>query len=499
MSRKFTVSFESNLTFFKILMIIGYVGLYASESHAQGVNNILTIPAKYQTTGFAGSGNFNALIFGNLTSNSGDTEGRLVVGGDFSFLTPNAGYSVGIAGPALGSSSAPVNTDNFIVNGDFTNLGSNWQVQGNIILNRVSVGSTTPTTMGTMQTGLTNYIKFNEGDLLNEYKALSIKLQNFAPTGTALQEFPWEPITLTGSNTELNVFELTIPAGHNTGISVMVPEGSSILINVTNTDVVISDGNMTINGKGIPLYGAGEKILFNFPNTTQLSLTRFGLLGSVLAPQASLSGSGGSINGQAVIGGNVEQIGGFEFHNFNLTANFDNALPVRLKQFLLNLENTDVQLEWSTIEERGSSHFEVEHTLDGKNWETLAAVGAEGESQAEMRYSYWYARASVGMHYFRLKMIDQDGTFSFSRIRSIHVGGGVSLYPNPVSERLLVSQPSLYDRIEIINASGLVVYSQALISEEGVDCRNLAQGFYTISLFRNGILESRHKLLVQRP
>ena len=91
------------------------------------------------------------------------------------------------------------------------------------------------------------------------------------------------------------------------GLRLFVPEGSSVLINVPGEIINISGGSMEIDEP--------ENVLVNFYEATSISLQSFGVEGSVLAPQADLTFSGGSINGKAIIGGDVIQNNGAEFHS----------------------------------------------------------------------------------------------------------------------------------------------------------------------------------------
>ncbi|MEI9958514.1 MAG: collagen-binding domain-containing protein [Ferruginibacter sp.] len=70
---------------------------------AQGSDNILAVPVANRAAGFQGNGNFNALVFGNLTANAGDVEGRLALSGNFDFNSAGNAFSVGINTPGVGS------------------------------------------------------------------------------------------------------------------------------------------------------------------------------------------------------------------------------------------------------------------------------------------------------------------------------------------------------------------------------------------------------------
>src|SRR5690606_35165747 len=141
------------------------------------------------------------------------------------------------------------------------------------------------------------------------------------------------------------------------------------IVNLIDLKPKFAGGNMAVNGVGIPTYGSGSKVLFNFPNADSLKLSNFGLLGSVLAPYAHLSGTGGSINGQAIIGGNVTQVDVFEFHNFKFTREIPEILlPIKLSSFQVYKTGQDVELKWQTVSEVNGSHFEIERSSNVLDW-----------------------------------------------------------------------------------------------------------------------------------
>ncbi len=116
----------------------------------------------------------------------------------------------------------------------------------------------------------------------------------------------------------------------------------------------------------------------------------------------------------------------------------ETSLPVRLTSFRVEeREHHTAGLEW-TIEDAGNfSHFEIERSSDGAAFVRLGNVSF-GEGQH--RYSFADGDPTAGVNYYRLKMVDIDGTFTHSDIRSLILKGIATSYgyPNPVSENLTV-------------------------------------------------------------
>jgi hypothetical protein len=119
-------------------------------------------------------------------------------------------------------------------------------------------------------------------------------------------------------------------------------------------------------------------------------------------------------------------------------------LPTELVAFEVR-ENPEgsVNLNWMTASEVNSDYVSIENTTDGINWNAVSRVNAAGNSQVMINYTHTDVApnfSSEGMTYYRLKMIDFDGSFEYSPIRSLERTKGhdvmLSLFPNPASNEL---------------------------------------------------------------
>lgn len=125
-------------------------------------------------------------------------------------------------------------------------------------------------------------------------------------------------------------------------------------------------------------------------------------------------------------------------------AHYDNTpLPLNLISFKAQLQDSDGLLTWKTAEEVNVSHFEVERSVDGKVFSYLGTVpvSSQGDNGTYRFIDKDIAKLLSGMAYYRLKMVDKDGTFSRSSMISLALpegGSFVSIYPNPVSTKLSV-------------------------------------------------------------
>lgn len=161
-------------------------------------------------------------------------------------------------------------------------------------------------------------------------------------------------------------------------------------------------------------------------------------------------------------------------------------LPVTLIAFDAVKEALTSLLTWTTSTELNSDHFEIERSTDAKNWINLGKVDAVGNSNATNNYSFVDSIPESGMNYYRLKMIDMDGTFAYSRIKSVNFPefAWAKLYPNPVTDVLQIAISNKRIRkIRLIDSYGRVMFdgqvSSALMR---VDMKSYVPGTYLIHL-----------------
>lgn len=171
------------------------------------------------------------------------------------------------------------------------------------------------------------------------------------------------------------------------------------------------------------------------------------------------------------------------------------ALPVKLISFAAVKEGRQALLTWATSEEVNSEKFDIERSTDGKKWARIASLPAGGDVlNTVTRYNFTDDNPVDSENLYRLKMIDRDQTFAYSKIVSLNfkTAAVASTYPNPASDKLTITASDWENirTVRIINTAGQVVYSSDKPQRE-VDIRGLASGSYVIGLVRdNGAQEN---------
>jgi hypothetical protein len=107
--------------------------------------------------------------------------------------------------------------------------------------------------------------------------------------------------------------------------------------------------------------------------------------------------------------------------------NVTGVLPITLSYFTTKLNNNIVTLNWQTSQEINASHFEVEYSVDGKDFEKVTTVAASGNSGIAQKYTTYHNVALKAKHYYRLKMIDKDGKYTYSQVVVINANNTQAL------------------------------------------------------------------------
>ncbi|PSL25596.1 T9SS type A sorting domain-containing protein [Dyadobacter jiangsuensis] len=167
------------------------------------------------------------------------------------------------------------------------------------------------------------------------------------------------------------------------------------------------------------------------------------------------------------------------------------ALPVTLVEFNAVRRENAALLSWTTTHESNSDHFAVERSGDGKQWESIGTIKSHVESDEKQFYTFTDTAPLPSENLYRLKMVDQDGSYAYSRIQSVTFGDqrDAVLYPNPITVgnklQIRVSDPSAITRIAIFDSGGDEVLSARWQPE--IDVSSLSAGLYVVRIaYRDG-------------
>ena len=168
------------------------------------------------------------------------------------------------------------------------------------------------------------------------------------------------------------------------------------------------------------------------------------------------------------------------------------TLPSNLLSFDAFKKDEEVRLFWKSSNEVDFAGYEVEHSSDGLAFSKIGSVPAN--SQAVNQYELTHSSPSSGHNYYRLKMINRDGTYTYSMIATVVMPlmVKVKIAPNPATHFVRLTIPGINTNsvpVKLINLQGQTIEMTALKAGENIidmDVRNIPSGNYWIELLWNG-------------
>jgi hypothetical protein len=170
------------------------------------------------------------------------------------------------------------------------------------------------------------------------------------------------------------------------------------------------------------------------------------------------------------------------------------SLPLNLLNFSAMLKSEKVNLSWTTTEQIDFSHFVVQRSTDGKNFKDVMTMMTDATVSSSInQYGYNDNISSVNstVVYYRLQMVDNDGSYKYSPIRLVRLNADnkvqIQAFPNPVVNELRVMIPANWQEktttYEIYSSNGLLVSRTKVASAAQVqqlNVQSLGSGNYII-------------------
>jgi hypothetical protein len=156
-----------------------------------------------------------------------------------------------------------------------------------------------------------------------------------------------------------------------------------------------------------------------------------------------------------------------------------NVVPVELTSFTGAFVGNDVQLKWATATELNNRGFEIQRSINGSDFATIAFVEGFGTTTEQKQYSFTDRNVTTRVnHAYRLKQIDFDGTFDYSQV--VNLG-----YTLPVAFALEQNYPNPF------NPTTNIIYSVPVKSNVTLDVYNLI-GQKVVTLFEGEVEAGKH-------
>jgi len=250
-------------------------------------------------SGLGPADGFTIFTIESYQANNTDCTGRIAVGG------PATYNNFGVGSDLINSDGT---RDDLIVAGSLSwnngqSFNGNVQVTGSANMNNVGMPN------GIVGSSVSIDFEDAERDLQELSDALFLETANGSVSNS------WGQLNMTGTDPDMNIFYLSqSDLNPLWGMSITVPQGSSVLVNVNHHAMQLNNFQPVLNGCD------ASDVLFNFPIANSVQMNSIGWQGTILAPSANIQFNNGQIDGALVcrtIQGNGES------HH----APFDGELP----------------------------------------------------------------------------------------------------------------------------------------------------------------------------
>ncbi|UEG51275.1 M36 family metallopeptidase [Ferruginibacter lapsinanis] len=177
-------------------------------------------------------------------------------------------------------------------------------------------------------------------------------------------------------------------------------------------------------------------------------------------------------------------------------------LPVLLKDFIINevADQQKVKVYWNVENETNIGQYIIEHSADQHIWEPLYTITQTGMSS----YNYFDNDPADGANYYRIKIIEKDGSFTYSAIRMINFNKRlkdfITLSPNPAHNYadIIFNTDALNTTINIFDGTGKLVMTKKTNGNTRVHTNTLSPGVYYVTATNEKGYMCNKKLIIIR-
>ncbi|MCY7423224.1 MAG: T9SS type A sorting domain-containing protein [Chitinophagaceae bacterium] len=161
------------------------------------------------------------------------------------------------------------------------------------------------------------------------------------------------------------------------------------------------------------------------------------------------------------------------------------ALVIVLGNIAATADGARNRIDWNTLYEDEGDAFEVEKSLNGLDYTSLSKIKAKGRASA---YTVYDEQPTEGRNYYRLKIIDRNGSYKYSKVVSVYVLKqklfAMEFYPNPIRDVATLSiHGAITGRgtITIVNMMGSVIRTMTMPRNQvSIDLSDQPKGVYLV-------------------
>jgi len=185
------------------------------------------------------------------------------------------------------------------------------------------------------------------------------------------------------------------------------------------------------------------------------------------------------------------------------------VLPVTITAVKAYEQPGKIAVEWQVSNQINIREYQVEKSLNGKDFSFAGKVAAAVLNSAAISYNWLDATPVQGANYYRIKSVGTDGSAKYTQIAKVTIGKlapAFAVSPNPVTGSImnlqLVNQPKGNYHIRLINNGGQLVFKQAVIHNGGSAAQSislpseLSKGYYQLEIITPGAGRTIQSLII---
>jgi hypothetical protein len=162
------------------------------------------------------------------------------------------------------------------------------------------------------------------------------------------------------------------------------------------------------------------------------------------------------------------------------------------------------KLNWTTESEINTAYFDIEKSTDGNTFMSIGKVEAGGDSNVPRKYHFEDKQATVDLNYYRLKIVDHDEQFEYSKVINITINTpfNLSIYPNPNNGKFSISKNGKLNNkstLKIFNSKGELIlteeFEKSKTFQKTYDLTHFPKGIYLLQFSSGDLVENRKLIL----
>jgi Ice-binding-like/Secretion system C-terminal sorting domain len=182
-----------------------------------------------------------------------------------------------------------------------------------------------------------------------------------------------------------------------------------------------------------------------------------------------------------------------------ITKSVCSSLPINLLSFDAKKQQNATLINWVTASEQNNARFDLQKSFDARSFKTIATIKGMGTINEAQSYTFLdenkeHGNNAINTLYYRLKQIDFNESFNYSKIIAIKddIKKPFFLYPNPALEQVFIQNITEGQDFKINDLLGKTVMSGKINDANALNISALQAGFYFITIQSTNIKFLKH-------